>query len=125
MELLYKELTGKIVNCAIIVHKLLGPGLLESAYEECLCYELQNCGLETLKQLPMPLIYKEKKLDIGYRIDLLVEDKIVIEVKSVDLLNPIHTAQLMTYMKLSRCRIGLLINFNVQFLKEGIRRIII
>ena len=125
MELLYKELTGKIVDCAIIVHKSLGPGLLESAYEECLFYELQNCGLETLKQYPMPLIYKDKKLDIGYRIDLLVEDKIVIEVKSVDFLIPIHTAQLMTYMKLSECRIGLLINFNVQFLKEGIKRIII
>ena len=125
MELLYKELTGKIVDCAIIVHKSLGPGLLESAYEECLFYELQNCGLETLKQYPMPLIYKDKKLDIGYRIDLLVEDKIVIEVKSVDFLIPIHTAQLMTYMILSECRIGLLINFNVQFLKEGIKRIII
>jgi len=125
MELLYKELTGKIVDCAIIVHKSLGPGLLESAYEECLFYELQNSGLETLKQYPMPLIYKDKKLDIGYRIDLLVEDKIVIEVKSVDFLIPIHTAQLMTYMKLSVCRIGLLINFNVQFLKEGIKRIII
>jgi len=125
MELLYKELTGKIVDCAIIVHKSLGPGLLESAYEECLFYELQNCGLETLKQYPMPLIYKDKKLDVGYRIDLLVEDKIVIEVKSVDFLIPIHTAQLMTYMKLSECRIGLLINFNVQFLKEGIKRIII
>lgn len=125
MELLYKELTGKIVDCAIIVHKSLGPGLLESAYEECLFFELQNCGLETIKQYPMPLIYKDKKLDIGYRIDLLVEDKIVIEVKSVDFLIPIHTAQLMTYMKLSECRVGLLINFNVQFLKEGIKRIII
>ena len=125
MELLYRELTGKIVDCAIIVHKSLGPGLLESAYEECLFYELHNSGLVTLKQYPMPLIYKDKKIDIGYRIDLLVEDKIVIEVKSVDFLIPIHTAQLMTYMKLSGCRIGLLINFNVQFLKEGIKRIII
>ncbi len=125
MELLFKELTGKIVDCAISVHKLLGPGLLESAYEECLLYELQNNGLETFKQVPMPLIYKDKKLDIGYRIDLLVEEKVVIEVKSVDVLNPIHTAQLLTYLKLSGCRIGLLINFNVQFLKEGIKRIIL
>ncbi|HCI56384.1 MAG TPA: GxxExxY protein [Bacteroidales bacterium] len=125
MELLFKELTGKILDCAITVHKLLGPGLLESAYEECLFYELQNCGLDTLKQVPMPLIYKEKKLEIGYRIDLLVEGKIVIEVKSVDVLNPIHTAQLITYLKLSGCRIGLLMNFNVQFLKEGIKRIIL
>jgi GxxExxY protein len=125
MELLYKELTGKIVDSAVTVHKLMGPGLLESAYEECLYFELQNQGIKILKQLPMPLIYNDRKLDIGYRIDLLVEDKVVIEVKSVDLLNPIHTAQLMTYLKLSGCRIGLLINFNVIFLKEGIRRIIL
>lgn len=125
MELLYKELTGKIVDCAVTVHKLLGPGLLESAYEECMFFELKNNGLDTLKQYPMPLVYKEKKLDIGYRIDLLVEEKVIIEVKSVDALVPVHTAQLMTYMKLSGCRIGLLMNFNVQFLKEGIKRIII
>jgi len=125
MELLYKELTGKIVDCAVTVHKLMGPGLLESAYEECLYFELQNQGIKISKQLPMPLIYKDRKLDIGYRIDLLVEEKVVIEVKSVDLLNPIHTAQLMTYLKLSGCRIGLLINFNVIFLKEGIKRIIL
>jgi GxxExxY protein len=107
------------------VHKLLGPGLLESAYEECLLYELNLSGLATVKQIPMPLIYKEKKLDLGYRIDLLVDDKVIIEVKSVDALNPVHLAQVMTYLKLSGRRIGLLINFNVQFLKEGIRRIII
>ena len=125
MELLYKELTGKIVDCAVTVHKLMGPGLLESAYEECLYFELQNQGIKISKQLPMPLIYKDRKLDIGYRIDLLVEEKVVIEVKSVDLLNPIHTAQIMTYLKLSGCRVGLLINFNVIFLKEGIKRIIL
>jgi GxxExxY protein len=125
MELLYKELTGKIVDCAISVHKLLGPGLLESAYEECLQYELSLSGLKVFKQIPMPLIYKEKKLDIGYRIDLLVEEKVIIEVKAVDSLNPVHLAQVMTYLKLSGCRIGLLINFNVQFLKEGIRRVIL
>jgi GxxExxY protein len=125
MELLYKDLTAKIVDCAITVHKLLGPGLLESAYEECLYYELISSDIQTLKQYPMPLIYKEKKLETGYRIDLLVEDKVIIEVKAVDVLNPVHTAQVMTYLKLSGCRIGFLINFNVQFLKEGIRRIII
>jgi GxxExxY protein len=125
MEFLYKELTGKIVDCAITVHKLLGPGLLESAYEECLLFELQTGGLHAIKQVPMPLIYKDTKLDIGYRIDLLVDEKVIIEVKSVDTINPVHLAQVMTYLKLSGCRIGLLINFNVQFLKEGIRRIII
>jgi GxxExxY protein len=125
MELLYKDLTGKIVDSAITVHKLLGPGLLESAYEECLYYELNASGFMVLKQVPMPLVYKGKKLDIGYRIDLLVDEKIIIEVKSVDALIPVHMAQIMTYLKLSGCRIGLLINFNVSFLKDGIKRIII
>lgn len=125
MELLYKDLTGKIVDCAVKVHKQLGPGLLESAYEECLYQELMECGISSIKQVPMPLIYKGRKLELGYRLDLLVEDKVVIEVKSVECLNPVHTAQLMTYLKLSGCKIGLLINFNVAFLKEGIRRIII
>jgi GxxExxY protein len=125
MELLYKDLTGKIVDCAVSVHKLLGPGLLESAYEECLQYELELSGINTLKQVPMPLIYRQKKLDIGYRIDLIVEEKVIIEVKAVEVLNPVHLAQLMTYLKLSGCRIGLLINFNVQFLKDGLRRVII
>ena len=124
MELLYKDLTGKIVDCAVKVHKQHGPGLLESAYEECLYQELMECGISTIKQVPMPLIYNGRKLELGYRLDLLVEDKVVIEVKSVDCLNPVHTAQLMTYLKLSGCKIGLLINFNVAFLKEGIRRII-
>jgi GxxExxY protein len=125
MELLYKKLTGTIVDCAISVHKTLGPGLLESSYEECLHYELTESGLKCLREIPMPLIYKGKKLDIGYRIDLLVEDKVIIEVKSVEVLNPVHLAQLMTYLKLSGRRIGLLINFNVAFLKEGLKRIIL
>lgn len=125
MELLYKELSGTILDCAFTVHKTLGPGLLESAYEECLQFELSNCGIYSLKQVALPLIYKEKKLDLGYRIDILVEDKIIIEVKSSEALNPIHQAQLMTYLKLSGCRLGFLINFNVVLLKEGIRRIIL
>jgi GxxExxY protein len=125
MELLYKDLTGQIVDCAVKVHRQLGPGLLESAYEECLYQELIECGISTIKQVPMPLIYNGKKLELGYRLDLLIEEKVIIEVKSVECLNPVHTAQLMTYLKLSECRIGLLINFNVEFLKEGIRRIIV
>jgi GxxExxY protein len=125
MELLHKELTGSILKCAYKVHSKLGPGLLESAYEECLHYELEKAGITSIKQKPMPLIYEEKKLDLGYRIDLLVEGVIVIEIKSVEILNPVHMAQLMTYMKLSDCRIGFLINFNVVSLREGIKRIII
>lgn len=125
MILLHQELTGSILNCAYKVHTALGPGLLESAYEECLYYELEKIGLKTLKQKPMPLVYEEKKLDLGYRIDLLVEGKVILEIKSVDALNPVHFAQLMTYLKLSGCRVGFLINFNVESLKDGIKRIII
>ena len=125
MEFLYHELTSSILNCAFKVHTKLGPGLLESAYEECLRYELEKIGLNVVKQKPMPLVYEEKKLELGYRIDLFVEDKIILEIKSVDALNPAHFAQLMTYMKLAECRIGFLINFNVMSLKEGIRRVII
>jgi GxxExxY protein len=98
---------------------------LESAYEECLYYELNKFGLSVIKQKPMPLIYEEKKLDLGYRIDLFVESKVIIEIKSVETLNPVHLAQLMTYMKLSKWRIGFLINFNVRSLKDGIKRMII
>jgi len=125
MKLLYQELTGSILNCAFKVHSVLGPGLLESAYEECLHYELDRNGFSVIKQKPMPLVYEQRKLELGYRIDLLVERKVVIEVKSVDALNPIHLAQLMTYLKLSDCRIGFLMNFNVLSLKDGIKRVII
>jgi GxxExxY protein len=105
MILLHQELTSSILNCAFKVHSTLGPGLLESAYEECLHYELEKAGLAVTKQKPMPLVYEEKKLDIGYRIDLYVEGKVIIEIKSVDTLNPVHFAQVMTYLKLSKCRI--------------------
>ncbi|MEJ5362375.1 MAG: GxxExxY protein [Spirochaetota bacterium] len=115
-------LTKKIIGCAIEVHKNLGPGLLESAYEECLFYELTNNGLNVKKQLPLPLVYKDIKLDAGYRIDLLVEDKVIVEIKSVDAIADIHKAQLMTYMKLAGIKVGLLINFNVVKLKDGIAR---
>lgn len=125
MVLLHQELTSSILACAYKVHSTLGPGLLESAYEECLHYELDNIGLVVFKQKPMPLIYQEKKLDLGYRIDLLVESKVIIEIKSVDVINPVHMAQIMTYLKLSGCRVGFLINFNVQSLKDGIKRVIL
>ncbi len=116
------QITEKIIGCAIEVHKQLGPGLLESAYEECLFYELINTGLEVKKQLALPLIYKEIRLDVGYRIDLLVQNNVVVEIKSVDALAEIHKAQLMTYMKLANIKVGLLINFNVVRLKDGIVR---
>ena len=118
-------ITEKIIRCAIEVHKQLGAGLLESAYEECLFYELINKGLNVKKQLALPLVYKEIKLDAGYRIDLLVENKVIIEIKSVDAIADIHKAQLMTYMKLANIKLGLLINFNVLRLKDGIVRWII
>jgi GxxExxY protein len=111
MEYLYQDLTGSIIKCAIKVHSSLGPGLLESAYEECLAYELDTAGLHYERQKPMPLVYHEVKLDIGYRIDLLAENKVVIEIKSVEALNPLYMAHIMTYLKLSECRIGLLIQY--------------
>ncbi len=125
MALLHQELTSSILNCAYKVHSALGPGLLESAYEECLYYELDKIGLVVLKQKPMPLIYEEKKLDLGYRIDLMVEGLVILEIKSIDAINPIHFAQLLTYLKLSKCGVGFLINFNVQSLKDGIKRVIL
>lgn len=125
MKLLHQELTSSILHCAYKVHTNLGPGLLESAYEECLYYELEKSGFSVIKQKPMPLVYEEKRLDLGYRIDLIVESKIILEIKSVDTLNPVHLAQLMTYMKLSGCKIGFLINFNVISLKDGIKRVIV
>ena len=120
MEL--NEITKSIIGCAIEVHKNLGPGLLESAYEECLCYELDMKGLILKRQSPTPVIYKEIKLECGYRIDILVENVVIVELKVVDSLNPVHVAQILTYMKFANKEIGLLINFNVSVLKDGIRR---
>ena len=114
-----------VLDCSFRVHSALGPGLLESAYVECLSYELEQYGLRVEKQKPLPLIYKEVKLETGYRIDLLVENCIVIEVKSIDALADIHMAQILTYLKLSGCKLGLLANFNVEHLKNGIRRVIL
>jgi GxxExxY protein len=119
-----KELTSKIIECAIKVHKALGPGLLESAYEECLYYEVVKSGLLVEKQKPLPLIYEEVKLECGYRLDLLIEKKIIVEVKSVEALNDIHMAQILTYLKLNKTRVGLLMNFNVVRMVDGIKRVV-
>jgi GxxExxY protein len=119
------DLIPMAIGCAIKVHKALGPGLLESAYQECLCYEMRRSGLSVEKEKALPLVYEEVKLECGYRVDLMVEGKLVIEVKSVEALNDVHLAQVITYLRLSKCRIGLLINFNVVLLKHGIRRVIV
>jgi GxxExxY protein len=118
------EVSKVIFDAGLKVHRQLGAGLLESTYEECLYYELQKSGLLIEKQKPMPLIYDDIKLDIGYRIDLLVERKVVVEIKSVESLNEIHIAQVLTYLKLSNCKLGLLINFNSVLFKNGVKRLI-
>jgi GxxExxY protein len=117
------EITEKIIGCSIKVHRTLGAGLLESAYKECLAYELQKSGLIVEKEKPMPLIYEEVKLECGYRLDLFVENKVVVELKSVDAINEVHLAQILTYLKLTNTKIGLLINFNVKILTQGIHRV--
>jgi len=118
------EISKIIIGCAIEVHKQLGPGLLESAYQECLLYELKLAGFKVQKEKPMPIVYKEVKLNHGYRIDLLVEDKVVIELKTVEYLNDVHLAQVLTYLKLGNYKLGLILNFHVTMLKNGIKRII-
>ena len=118
------KITENIIGSAIAVHKSLGPGLLESAYEACLAFELADCGLSVERQKALPVIYRDVKLDCGYRLDLLVEEKVIIELKAIDRLLPIRSAQLLSYLKLSGCKVGLLINFNVKILKNGLRRII-
>lgn len=120
-----EELYKKILDCAFKVHTALGPGLLENAYEECLFYELVQIGFKVEKQKALPLIYKEVKLDAGYRIDLMVENSIIIEIKAVESLTDVHLAQILTYLKLSNCKLGLLVNFNVRHLKKGIKRVIL
>jgi len=119
------ELATTIIGCAIEVHKHLGPGLLESAYQECLYYELLQNGLMVSKEISMPIIYKEIQLDHGYRMDLLVNNKVVIEVKAIEAFADVHTAQMLTYLKLGNFKLGLLLNFHVSILKSGIKRIII
>jgi len=119
------DLTHQIIGAAIEVHRLLGPGLLESAYEECLSRELTLRGLKLQRQFPIPVVYKDVRLECGYRLDLLVESRIVVELKSIEALGPIHEAIILTYIRLSGRRLGLLINFHVPVLRDGIKRYII
>ena len=118
------QITDRIIGAAVRVHAALGPGLLESAYEACLEYELAQAGLRVDRQLPLPIVYREVRLDCGYRLDLLVEQEVVVEVKSVREIAPVHEAQLLSYLRLSGCRVGPILNFDVVRMKDGIRRIV-
>jgi GxxExxY protein len=120
----FNELTERVIGACIEIHRALGPGLLESAYEECLCHELSIAGISFERQKSLPVHYKNVKLDCGYRLDLVVEQKVIVELKAIENLMPIHEAQLLTYLKLSGLTLGLLINFNVPMLKNGIKRIV-
>jgi GxxExxY protein len=121
----HDQLTEKIIGFAIEVHRCLGPGLLESAYEECLCCEFQQSDIPFRRQVPLPIIYKSVRLDCGYRMDILVQDRLIVELKTVERLLPIHEAQMLTYLKLSGIQTGLLLNFNTPVLKDGIRRMML
>lgn len=121
----FDELSNQVIGCALEVHRNLGPGLLESTYEQCLAYELKASGIPFKLQHPLPVEYKSIKLDCGYRIDILIDERIIVELKSVDKILPIHQAQLLTYMKLASISIGLLINFNVKYLRDGIKRMVL
>lgn len=118
------QITRKIIGAAIEVHKVVGPGLLESAYQACVAFELRQRELHVEEQVPLPLLYKKVRLDCGYRIDLLVEDSVIVEIKAVEQLSPIHDAQLLSYLRLTHKRVGLLINFHTRVLKDGLRRIV-
>ena len=117
-------ITEGIIGAAIEVHRALGPGLLESAYESCLAFELAEQGFKVERQKALPVLYKGVKIDCGYRLDLLVEESVIVEIKAVAALAPIHKAQLLSYLRLSSCRVGLLINFNVEVLRDGIKRLV-
>jgi len=121
----FDKLSNRVIGCALEVHKHLGPGLLESTYEQCLAHELRTAGIPFALQYPLPVEYKGNKLDCGYRVDLLVDKSIIVELKSADKILPIHEAQLLTYMKLSEIAIGLLMNFNVKYMKDGIKRMVL
>ncbi len=121
----YEKVTEPVIQAAIEVHRILGPGLLESAYEQCLAYELKQKGINFKLQYGLPVEYKDIKLDCGYRIDVFVEENLIVELKSVDRILPIHEAQILTYMKLAKVKVGLLINFNVLRVKEGIKRFVL
>lgn len=118
-------LSNQIIGAALEVHRQLGPGLLESAYEECLAYELSQRNIPFERQKPIPVVYKGIRLDCGFRVDLLVDNQVVVELKAVDALMPVHQAQVLTYLRLTGCRLGLLINFNVVRLREGIKRVVL
>ena len=118
------ELATEVIGAALVIHKTVGPGLLESAYKECLFYELFKRGLFVEKEKPLPLVYEEIKMDCGYRLDIVVENKLILEIKAVESLTDIHLAQVLTYLKISGCKLGLLMNFNVLMLKDGIKRVI-
>jgi GxxExxY protein len=120
-----KELTDGIIGAALEVHRHLGPGLLESTYEECLCHELRLCELAFERQKPLPLEYKGIKLDCGYRTDMIVENKVVLELKCVDSIAPVHEAQLLTYLRLSGLKVGLILNFHVALMRDGIKRLVL
>jgi GxxExxY protein len=119
------RLTESVIGFAIEVHRQLGPGLLESAYEECLCFELKQSGLAYRRQVPLPVTYKSVRLDCGYRLDIVVEQSVILELKTVERLLPVHEAQMLTYLKLSQIRTGLLLNFNSAVLKDGLRRLVL
>ena len=119
------EITGKIIGASFKVHSELGPGLLENSYKECLAYVLSKEGLWVEMEKPLPLVYQEVRLEVGYRLDLLVEKAVIVEIKAIDALADVHTAQVLTYLKLTQCKVGLLINFNVADLKKGIKRLIL
>jgi GxxExxY protein len=118
------KITEVIIGAAMNVHRALGPGLLESAYEACVLHELAQAGLKVVQQKPLPVVYRGVTLDCGYRMDMMVEDEVIVEIKSIEKLLPIHKAQLMSYLKLAGCNVGLLINFNVEVLKHGIQRVV-
>ncbi len=120
----FNNLTEKVIGCAIEVHRAIGPGLLESAYEECLCYELSQAGIRFERQVPLPVIYKGVKLDCGYKMDIVVENLIILEIKAVERLIPVYEAQLLSYLKLYDKRLSLLLNFHVSLLRDGIKRIV-
>jgi len=120
----FDEITDAIIGSAIKVHQSLGPGLLESTYEACMAFELIECGLSVERQKPLPVVYRAVMLDCGYRIDMLVQRAVIVEFKAVERLLPIHEAQILSYLKLSGCKAGLLINFNVRMLKDGVKRIV-
>ena len=118
------QISKVVLDCAFKIHSQLGPGLLESAYQECLYYEISKSRLNVLKEVPLPLVYEEVQLEVGYRIDLLIENKFIVEIKSVESLTDVHLAQVLTYLKLSKIKLGFLLNFNVSRLKNGVKRVI-